>query len=53
LEGSTLTSLGGGVRINPVDSLFASLEVDKPLDHEVQTQRSKAARVFVSVTVHY
>jgi hemolysin activation/secretion protein len=53
LDGSTLTSLGGGMRINPLDCLFASLEVDRPLDHQVQTQRSKAARAFVSVTVHY
>jgi hemolysin activation/secretion protein len=53
LNGSTLASLGGGVRINPLDPLFASLEVDKPLDHEVLTQRSKATRVFFSVTARY
>lgn len=53
LDGSTLTSLGGGVRINPLDYLNAGLEVDKPLDHDVLTQRSKATRVFMSVTVHY
>ena len=53
LNGSTLTSLGGGVRFNPLENLAASLEVDKPLDHEVVTQRSKATRAFFSITAHY
>ena len=51
--GTALTSAGGGVRINPFEHLFASLEVGKPLDHEVQTQHNKAARAFFSVTARY
>ena len=51
--GTALTSTGGGVRVNPLENLSASLEADVPLDHEVSTQRNKAARIFFSVTARY
>ncbi|MEA1648680.1 POTRA domain-containing protein [Nitrospirillum sp. BR 11164] len=49
----TVASVGGGVRINMAKELFTTLEVDQPLDRQVQTQGGKPTRVFFSITAHY
>jgi hemolysin activation/secretion protein len=51
--GETLTSIGGGIRANPLENLSATLEFDRPLDREVMTQQNKSMRVFFSVTARY
>lgn len=51
--GTALTSIGGGVRANPLEHLFTTLEIDQPLNHRVETQGGKPTRVFFSLSVHY
>lgn len=50
---SKLSSFGGGVRSSLTDTLFATLEVAKPINTEVSTQGDKHARVFVSITAQF
>ncbi|MDG5496096.1 ShlB/FhaC/HecB family hemolysin secretion/activation protein [Niveispirillum sp. BGYR6] len=49
----TLASTGGGVRANLHENLFATLEVNKPLNLDVATEKGKPTRVFFSLTAHY
>ncbi|WP_292904446.1 ShlB/FhaC/HecB family hemolysin secretion/activation protein [Niveispirillum sp.] len=49
----TLASAGGGVRANLLENLFATLEVNKPLNLDVATEKGKPTRVFFSLTAHY
>ncbi len=51
--GSALTSAGAGIRANFIDYLYSSVDLDKPLDHEVLTQKGKPARAYFSVTARY
>jgi hemolysin activation/secretion protein len=51
--GSTLTSGGAGIRANFIENLYATVEMDKPLDHEVLTQKGKPTRAYFSVTARY
>lgn len=53
-EGSeTLVSAGGGVRVNLLDNVFATLELDQPLSRNVQTEGNNPTRVFFTLTAHY
>lgn len=49
----TLTSVGGGVRASLAERLFASLELDKPLNRPVATEGDKNMRVFFTLTARY
>jgi len=49
----TLMSAGGGIRANLLTNLFATLEADKPLNRDVQTNGDRSVRVFFSITAHY
>ena len=48
-----LSSAGGGVRASLDSTVFATLEVAKPLNTEVRTSGNKNARVFASVTSQF
>lgn len=48
-----LASAGGGVRASVNRSVFATLEIAKPINTEVRTQGDKNARAFVSVTAQF
>lgn len=48
-----LTSWGGGVRANLHRSVFATLELAKPINTEVRTRQSKGARAFVTLTAQF
>jgi len=48
-----LASAGGGVRASLNRSVFATLEIAKPINTEVRTQGDKNARAFVSVTAQF
>ena len=50
---ATLTSAGGGVRLNPIDGLIGSLEVAKPLNRNVAEEGNQDARVFFSLTAQF
>jgi len=50
---STVLSVGGGVRGRLLERVFATLEVDKPLNRRVATRDDKDMRVFFSVTIQY
>jgi hemolysin activation/secretion protein len=49
----TLASAGGGMRANLHENLFATIEVNKPLNLDVATEDGKPTRVFFSLTAHY
>lgn len=49
----TLASAGGGVRANLHENLFATFEVNKPLNLDVATENGKPTRAFFSLTMHY
>lgn len=48
-----LSSFGGGMRSSVSDTLFATLEVAKPVNTEVSTQGDKHAHVFLSITAQF
>ena len=48
-----LSSAGGGVRASLGSTVFATLEIAKPLNTEVRTSGSKNARVFASITAQF
>lgn len=48
-----LASAGGGVRASLNRSVFATLEIAKPINTEVRTQGDKNARAFASVTAQF
>ena len=50
---SKLTSLGIGVRAGLSEAVFATVELAKPMNTEVQTRESKSARAFFSVSAQF
>jgi hemolysin activation/secretion protein len=50
---ASLSSWGGGLRANVGASVFATLELAKPISTEVSTQGNKSVRMFFSVTAQY
>lgn len=48
-----LASAGGGVRASLSRSVFATLEIAKPINTEVRTQGDRNARAFVTVTAQF
>jgi hemolysin activation/secretion protein len=48
-----LASFGGGVRASLSSTLFATLELAKPIDSIVRTQGDKDARVFLSIQAQF
>lgn len=48
-----LASAGGGVRTSINRSVFATLEIAKPINTEVRTRGDKNARAFVTVTAQF
>jgi hemolysin activation/secretion protein len=48
-----LSSFGGGLRSSLSDTLFATLEVAKPINTEVSTQGNRDARVFLSIMAQF
>lgn len=48
-----LRSLGGGVRLNLIESVQASLEAAKPLNRDVETTGEREVRVFFSVSASF
>jgi hemolysin activation/secretion protein len=51
--GHTLTSVGGGLRLNPTSYLYTSVEVAQALDRQITTQGGKPTRIFFTVTARY
>ncbi len=50
---SSLLSVGGGVRASLLGHLFATFEVDKPLNRRVATEGDKDTRFFFNITAQY
>lgn len=53
VEGETLSSLGGGLRLQLGAWGLASLEVAKPINREVESTDSAAPRVFFSLSANF
>ena len=49
----SLLSVGGGVRASLLERLFATVEIDKPLNRSVATEGDKDMRVFFNITAQY
>jgi len=49
----SLLSVGGGVRASLLEHLFATFEVDKPLNRRVATEGDKDTRFFFNITAQY
>lgn len=50
---SKLASFGGGVRSKLNETLFATVEIAKPINHDVRTEGNRHARAFVSLSAQF